>query len=121
MLGSEPPVSVVATGVALSLAGDDGVSLGAAVSEGAVEAEADADADAETEADAVGVALAAEHWSLVMVLLSKVTAPLRARSWPRMVAPVFAVIDVSAKRWPTNAEPVSRVAELPTCQNTLHA
>ena len=37
------------------------------------------------------------------------------------MAPVFRVIEVSAKIVPTNVVPVSRVAELPTCQNTLHA
>ena len=35
-------------------------------------------------------------------------------------APVFAVTEVSARTVPTNCVPVPSVAELPTCQNTLH-
>jgi hypothetical protein len=34
---------------------------------------------------------------------------------------VFAVIDVRARMVPTKVEPTPRVAELPTCQKTLHA
>ena len=57
-----------------------------------------------------------------MVLVSIVTAPVRASSLPSStVAPVFAVMDVKARMFPTKRVVVSRVAELPTCQNTLHA
>jgi hypothetical protein len=38
-----------------------------------------------------------------------------------MVAPVVAVIDAMAIIVPTKTELVPSVAELPTCQNTLHA
>jgi hypothetical protein len=55
------------------------------------------------------------------VFVSKVTAPLRASSLPATVAPVVAVIDVRARMLPAKLEPVPRVAELPTCQKTLHA
>jgi len=54
-----------------------------------------------------------------MVLVSSVTAPLRASNWPWIVAPVFAAIDVSAKMCPAKWEFVPSVAELPTFQKTL--
>jgi len=58
---------------------------------------------------------------LVIVLVSSVTAPLRARALPsKMVAPVFRVMLVSARICPSNAVPVPSVAELPICQNTVH-
>ncbi len=38
-----------------------------------------------------------------------------------MVALVWAVIEVRARTVPTNLEPTPIVAELPTCQKTLHA
>jgi hypothetical protein len=63
----------------------------------------------------------AAHVGAVMRFESNVVAPFRARRRPAMVAPVFAVIDVSARMLPTNSLPTSTVAELPTCQNTLHA
>jgi len=55
------------------------------------------------------------------LLVSIVTAPFRAKALPDTSAPVFRVMLVSARMFPTNAVPVPRVAELPTCQNTLHA
>ena len=67
----------------------------------------------------VGVGAAAQI-GLVMVFVSSVTAPLRARARPCMVAPVVRVMLVSAMIVPTNVEPVPIVAELPTCQKTLH-
>jgi hypothetical protein len=91
VFGSCPPVSVVATGV-----GDSettAVGLADGVSEVDAEGLADADALGVTEAvgvldavaDAVGVAVAvgvtaAAHTSLVIVLVSRVTAPLLANS-----------------------------------------
>ena len=56
----------------------------------------------------------------LIVLASKVTAPLRAKRRPVTVAPVVAEIDVSAITVPTIVDPVPRVAELTTCQKTLH-
>ena len=53
---------------------------------------------------------------LVMVLVSRVTAPFRASSCPCTVAPVFAAMDVKAKMCPTKWELVPKVAELPTFQ-----
>ncbi|MDH6285964.1 hypothetical protein M2275_000863 [Rhodococcus opacus] len=55
-----------------------------------------------------------------MVLLSRVTAPLRASTRPFTVVPVCTEIEVNAMMVPTNVVLVPRVAELPTCQNTLH-
>jgi len=69
----------------------------------------------------VVVCVGAAHLERVMVLVSSVTAPFRASSLPWIVAPVWAVIDVKARTVPTKVEPVPRVAELPTCQKTLHA
>ena len=57
----------------------------------------------------------------VIVFVSSVTAPLRARSRPSMTAPVVAVMDVSAMIVPLKFDPVPSVAELPICQNTLQA
>jgi len=56
----------------------------------------------------------------VMVFVSRVTAPLRASTLPMTVAPVFNEADVSAMMVPTNVLVVPSVAELPTCQKTLH-
>jgi hypothetical protein len=57
----------------------------------------------------------------VIVLSSIVTAPPSARTRPFTVAPVFSVIDVEARIDPAKLVVVPSVAELPTCQNTLHA
>jgi hypothetical protein len=56
-----------------------------------------------------------------MVLVSRVTAPFLASTRPATVVPVCTDAEVSARMLPTNVVPVPRVAELPTCQNTLHA
>jgi hypothetical protein len=52
---------------------------------------------------------------------SKVIAAVRANSPPSFVTPVLIVIEARATIFPANTVPTSRVAELPTCQNTLHA
>lgn len=67
----------------------------------------------------VGVA-AVVHAGTAMVLSSRVTPPLRARIRPCTVAPVCTVAEVRAMTVPTNVEFVPRVAELVTCQKTLH-
>ena len=54
-----------------------------------------------------------------MALPASVTAPIRASALPFSVAPVFRVIDWFARMVPLKADVVPRVAELPTCQNTL--
>src|SRR2546426_5964367 len=58
---------------------------------------------------------------VVIVLVSKVTAPFRANALPSSVAPVASAIDVRASMFPLKTEVVPRVAELPTCQKTLAA
>ena len=70
---------------------------------------------------AVGLDVAVLHTGRVMVLSSSVTAPLRASRRPSIVAPVFALMEVRARMLPRKVEFVPSVAELPTCQNTLHA
>jgi hypothetical protein len=60
--------------------------------------------------------VAGEQLGLVMVLVSKVTAPFRASVRPSTVALVVSVIEVNARMLPLNEEPVPSVAELPTCQ-----
>ena len=69
----------------------------------------------------VGVGGVVEHVGDVIVSSSRVTAPLRASTRPAMVSPVVTVIDVRARTVPVKSECVPRVAELPTCQNTLQA
>jgi hypothetical protein len=60
--------------------------------------------------------------ALVMTLSSSVTAPFRASARPSIsVAPVFIVIDASARMFPLKDVFVPNVAELPICQKTLHA
>jgi hypothetical protein len=58
---------------------------------------------------------------LTPVLSSNVTAPVRAKALPFNTAPVVSVTDAWAMMVPTKIELVPRVAELPTCQNTLAA
>jgi len=62
---------------------------------------------------------AVAHSGRLKTLLSRVTAPFRASARPSTVVPFCTVIEVSARIVPTNVVPVPRVAELPTCQNTL--
>ena len=61
------------------------------------------------------------HTERVMVFVSSVTAPYsRAGARPRSpLSPT--VMLVAARMVPTNVALVPRVAELPTCQKTLHA
>jgi hypothetical protein len=70
---------------------------------------------------AVGDGDGPAQWGTVMVSSSRVTAPLRARARPVMVAPCCTVIEVRAKMVPTKTDDVLRVAELPTSQKTLQA
>ena len=56
---------------------------------------------------------------VLTLLVSSVTAPLRASALPEVFAPVVSVMLVRARMSPTNEVPVPRVAELPTCQNAL--
>jgi hypothetical protein len=60
------------------------------------------------------------HGELVMVSLIKVTVPFRASARPLIFTPLFIVMDVRARMVPTKVEPDPSVAELVTCQKTLH-
>jgi hypothetical protein len=60
------------------------------------------------------------HAVMLTVLVSSVTEPFCARSLPWTVAPVMRVMLVSAKTFPTKLVVEPSVAELPTCQKTLH-
>ncbi len=68
----------------------------------------------------VGDVVPAAHCELLRTLLSRVTAPLRASVRPITDAPLFTEMLVSASTLPWNAVVVPMVAELPTCQKTLH-
>jgi hypothetical protein len=80
----------------------------------------DADVVVVVDADVV-VVVAAAHVGMVMVLSSRLTWPFRANTRPSTVVPVCTVAEVKAKTLPTKVELVPKVAELPTCQNTLQA
>jgi hypothetical protein len=56
-----------------------------------------------------------------ILLVSNVTAPVRAYSPQFDDAPVVAVMEISARMLPMKLVPVPKVAELPTCQKTLAA
>jgi hypothetical protein len=58
---------------------------------------------------------------VVNVSSSSVTAPLRASARPWTTVPVVTVTEVKAMIVPMKLECVPKVAELPTCQNTLQA
>jgi len=73
------------------------------------------------EGDVLGGGVGAAQTGAVIVLVSRVTVPLRASSRPRITALFATVIDVSARMLPTKTELVWSVAEAPIFQNTLHA
>jgi hypothetical protein len=60
------------------------------------------------------------HAATVTVLESIVTAAVCAKVLPATLASVVRVMLAYAKILPTKVEPVPSVAELPTCQKTLH-
>ena len=111
--------ATVAVGVGVALG--EGLALGLALGEGL--ALGLGLGDALGEAEALGDGLAAtgdEQDDPEIVLLSRVTAPVRARARPFTVAPEVIVIDVRAMIVPARVDPVASVAELVTCQKTLH-
>jgi len=63
----------------------------------------------------------ASAYGSVIVLVSMVTAAFRASALPCRLAPVFNVIESRAIIVPAKVEFVPKVAEVPTCQNTLLA
>ena len=52
--------------------------------------------------------------------MMSVTVPFRARTRPLTVTPLASVTEVSARIVPAKLEPDPSVAELVTCQKTLH-
>ena len=75
-----------------------------------------------TRTAVAGSGIEALATQFVMRLESRVTAPLRAKALPsRMAEPVVMVMLVKARICPSNAVSVPSVAELPTCQSTLHS
>jgi hypothetical protein len=64
---------------------------------------------------------AAGHVSTLTVLSSRVTVAPNAKTPPLDTASVLSVTEAAARIFPWNTLPVPKVAELPTCQNTLHA
>ena len=81
-----------------------------------LDVEVEEDVEVGTAAVVVEVPGPVAHAGRTTVLVSRVTAPLRARRRPWTVAPVIALIDVRARTVPVNVESVPRVAELPICQ-----
>ena len=107
----------VAVGVAVAVEVD--VAVGVAV---AVEVDVAVGVAVAVEVDvAVGVGVRSAHGDRLIVLVSNVTAPLRAYRLPLDIAPVVRVMEVSARMFPLKLVVVPMVAELPTCQKILHA
>jgi hypothetical protein len=63
----------------------------------------------------------AGHVSTLTMLLSRVTVAPNAKTPPLDTAAVLSVTEATARIFPWNTLPVPKVAEDPTCQNTLHA
>ena len=61
------------------------------------------------------------HEGTDTVFVSNVTAPFCASALPAIAASVLSVILASASMLPIKLVRVPKVAELPTCQNTLHS
>ena len=68
----------------------------------------------------LGGVFATPHGEPSRALLIRLIFPLRASTRPITEAPLFSEMLASAIRLPWNAVVVSSVAELPTCQKTLH-
>ena len=104
MTGLRVVVVVGTTVVEVVAVGVDVVDLGAVV-------------DVVADATVVVVELVvAAHVGTLTVLVSSVTAPLRASTRPLTCAPVSSVMEVSAMIEPLNWLVAPNVAELPTCQ-----
>ena len=70
---------------------------------------------------ATGVTTATLQVGMLIVLLSRVTAPFLASTRPVTEAPVLRVIEVKANTLPDRLELVPKVADEPTCQKILQA
>ena len=121
-LGVKPgPAGVVGEGVFVG-AGGVGVST-TGVGEGVSTTGVGEGVSTTGTGEAVGeaVAVGAAQPEKPTSFLSIVTAPLRARTLPDTLAPVFRAMLCKARILPTNVVSVPMVAELPTCQNTLQS
>ena len=109
----------VGVGVAVSVGVEVAVSIGVgvAVSVGVGVVVSVGVGEAVGEAVAADAAQPAEPTLFVSI----VTAPLRAKALPDTFAPVVRLMLSRPRTLPTNSVPVPRVAELPTCQNTLQS
>jgi len=121
-------VGVVPVGVEIGVAVGVGVAVDVAVGV-AVDVAVGVAVDVAVDVE-VGVAVGVEvgvgvtplaHGDRVIVLVSNVTAPLRAYRLPLDTAPVVKEMEVSARMFPIKLVFVPTVAELPTCQKILHA
>lgn len=74
-----------------------------------------------TGTDVVVVVVTNAHAEAVMALSLSVTAPVLARTRPLTEAPLFNVAELEARMLPMKLVVEPRVADDPTCQNTLHA
>jgi hypothetical protein len=113
-----PPPVEVAVAVGVEVGDLVAVDVGEAVGEGVFVG------DVVTDGVGVGVEVGPPPTTQpgrVIVFVSRVTAPLRASTRPDTLALVWTLIEVRARMLPTKFVPVPRVAELPTCQNTLQA
>jgi hypothetical protein len=107
-VGEAAGVGLLVGGAGVGLTVGDAAGVGLTVGE----------ADGVTVAVGVGVA---SHTALLTPFVSSVTAPLRAYRPPFESAPVFSVMDVTARMLPWKLVLVPSVALLPTCQKILHA
>jgi hypothetical protein len=107
----------VSVGVAVAVS----VGVGVAVSVGVAVAVSVGVGVAVSVGVGVAVSTAAAQPAEPTLFVSIVTAPFRARALPDTFAPVVRLMLSRAKTLPTNSVSVPRVAELPTCQNTLQS
>ena len=112
---------VVAVGVGVGVGVVEGVEVGVGAGLVGVAVAVAVEVGVVAVGVGVGVGGGVAQVGEVIVSSSRVTAPLRASARPSTVSPVFTEIDVRARMLPLKAEFVPRVAELPTCQNTLQA
>jgi hypothetical protein len=116
--------AALAEAPALAAALAEAPALAAALAEApalaAALAEAPALALAAALADALAISSGEVKHVFVIALLIKDTSPFRASARPCTVAPSAIVMDVRAMIVPMKVEPDPRVAELMTCQKTLH-
>lgn len=109
-----------ATGAAVAVVG---ATLEAAVAIGvAAGVEAGATEGATVNGGRVGgtITVGALQVDVMNRSLIRVTSPFRASALPWTVTPLSSVMDVRARIVPTREEPDPRLAELVTCQKTLH-